>query len=216
MPTSRAGSTGSRAWGRGSHRRLRGPATRLAAVLAWRVGLAHYRAGALAAADALPAEIALAAVDGAAGVGGGWPALRQALVSADRWSAPGADRTRSRVVHCVGAFRGFGGAFLVPPRLLRSDGDLLVRSGTDAWILTADAFGATLHRASSGELAAGRVQEGGPAALRFGDGEVSWRGEAIALPVAGPATSFVLAEPMLALTTAASHAVVILALAARA
>ena len=52
-------------------------------VVAWRSGMAHYRAGALAAADTLPEPLALAAI----GASGAWPDVRAALV-ADRWWTP--------------------------------------------------------------------------------------------------------------------------------
>ena len=57
----------------------------LGQVAAWRAGMAHYRDGALGAADTLRAPVALAAV----GAGGGdWPAVRAAL-TANRWWSGG-------------------------------------------------------------------------------------------------------------------------------
>ncbi len=119
----------------------------VAQVLAWRAGLAHFRVPALAAADALPPELALEVLTAPADLS--WPEVRDAHLS-DPWygfNVPGALDRR------IGAFRGFGGLFLSPPRVLRSGSHILVRSGDEAWILLADAFGATLHRATPGEMA---------------------------------------------------------------
>jgi hypothetical protein len=53
----------------------------------------------------------------------------------------------------VGAFRGFGGLFLEPPKVSSSGGGLFVESAGGQWILCADAFGATFHRATEAEAA---------------------------------------------------------------
>ena len=118
----------------------------VAQVLAWRAGLAHFREPALAAADTLPPDLALDALDAPAG--SDWPEVRDAHLS-DPWFGYNVPATP---VHRIGAFRGFGGLFLSPPLLARSGSHLLVRSGDDSWILLADAFGATLHRATPDEI----------------------------------------------------------------
>lgn len=123
-------------------------------LLAWRAGLAHYRGPALAAADDLPDELALEALDAPAGAN--WEEVRDTHLH-DPWF--GFDDSR-RPLDCnvlcrrIGSFRGFGGAFLTPPRAALSGSHILVRSGDDAWILIADAFGATFHRAAPEEVAA--------------------------------------------------------------
>jgi hypothetical protein len=117
-------------------------------VIAWQCGLAHYRDGALAALHALPARLAslVLQVDPQQ-----LPATLQRL-HADPWFDPAhASSSAMRVVRYVGAFRGFGGAFLQPPLVRSAAGGWLVQSGTDYWVLIADAFGATLHRASDAE-----------------------------------------------------------------
>ena len=109
----------------------------LGQVAAWRAGMAHYRDGALDAADALPEPVALAAV----GAGGGdWPAVRAAL-AANRWWSGGDGATERR----VGGFSGFGGPFSEPPEIAAGPEGLLVRSGERCHLLVADAYGATLH-----------------------------------------------------------------------
>ena len=116
-------------------------------VLAWRAGAAHFRQGAIAAADALPATLACAAF-GAPEVA--WPALRQQLRDAPWWRAP-ADvlgNPHARLNREVGAFDGFGGAFPVPPQVRACADGFMVRSGARYALLVADAYGAVLHGAT--------------------------------------------------------------------
>lgn len=115
-------------------------------VVAWRSGMAHYRQGALTAADALPEPLALAAV----GAAGSWADVRQPL-TADRWWSPaGSQDAPIR----FGGFTGFGGPFGAPPEVRAGAEDFLVRSGDRFGLLIADACGATLHPATAEEFAA--------------------------------------------------------------
>lgn len=111
-------------------------------VAAWRSGMAHYRASALAACDGLAEPLARAAL------GLSPSALLSETVArlrADRWHLPGEpERSSPRVMGEVGGFRGLGGPFLTLPRLAVDAAGLLVREGDRAWRLNADAFGATL------------------------------------------------------------------------
>jgi hypothetical protein len=118
----------------------------VAQLLAWRAGLAHFRASALAAADALPPDLALDALDAPSGKS--WSEVRDTHLS-DPWCGFNVPATLDRR---IGAFRGFGGLFLSPPLVARSGSHILVRSGDESWILLADAFGATLHRATPDEI----------------------------------------------------------------
>src|SRR5438128_1194244 len=77
-----------------------------------RAGEAHFRAGALAAADALPPALALAAVRAP---GGDWPELRRRLAAAPWFDPSKPVASGLRVVAHAGAFRGFGGLFVEPP-----------------------------------------------------------------------------------------------------
>jgi hypothetical protein len=119
----------------------------VAQLLAWRAGLAHFRAPALTAADALPPDLALEALGAPAGLN--WSEVRDAHLT-DPWFGYKLPATLDRR---IGAFRGFGGLFVAPPQVTRSGSHLLVRSGDEAWILLADAFGATFHRATPEEIA---------------------------------------------------------------
>lgn len=121
-------------------------------VAAWRAGLAHYRAGALAAADALPERLALAAL----GASGSWTEVRAAL-AADRWWTPDGSAASIR----FGGFTGFGGPFAAPPDVRPGPDGFVVRAGERTGLIVADAFGATLHPASADEF--DRAQSASPA-----------------------------------------------------
>lgn len=127
-------------------------------VAAWRAGLAHYRRGALDACRSLPPDVAALAL----GVGRpvtshhamldrleNDPWLDPAIAACERMPEPSL-----RVVATVGAFRGFGGPFRVPPKVYVRDGQLVAKDDEGAWVLTADRFGSTWHRSSGEDLLA--------------------------------------------------------------
>jgi hypothetical protein len=148
-------------------------------VVAWRAGLAHYRKGALALCRQLDAPLARAAL----GLpdGGGPQVLRAAVgeigglapaglhmpldtllerLADDPWLRPMdavlEDPPRElRIVARAGAFRGFGGLFMTPPTVTTAGEHFIVRDGDARWLLTADVFGATFHRASDTSMATG-------------------------------------------------------------
>ena len=112
-------------------------------VAAWRSGLAHYRASALAVArhlDGIALGLALEVS----------PERAQAELSAqvaDRWyGVPGRG---PRVVARIGQFRGLGGPFIAPPRVAAAGGEWLARSGDQVFVLHADAFGSSFHAVAS-------------------------------------------------------------------
>jgi hypothetical protein len=175
----------------------------LGLVLAWQCGLAHYRDGALAALDSLSDPLACMALEVT-------PTRRQETLRrlhADRWFDPThPQREALRIVRTFGAFRGFGGGFLQPPLIRGTHGGWVVQSAADHWFLVADAFGATLHRAS--------VEEWNSAADR--EHHVGTRvvhdGQQLDLPGAGPITSSSLSEQAIACTFAHSHQIVLVAM----
>lgn len=119
-------------------------------VAAWSLGLSQSRRGALDVAATLDAEV----LGQALGAGGPLPVADTVdRLRADRWWRPGgaaaggrSEERAPRIAHRVGGFRGFGGPFLALPVVGRRDDELVVRSGTEAWTLHADVFGATLTR----------------------------------------------------------------------
>lgn len=122
-------------------------------VVAWRAGMAHYRDGALAAADALPEALALAAICAE----GSWVEVHTAL-AADRWWTPEGRAEGT----CFGGFAGFGGPFAAPPEVRAGTEGVFVRSGARTGLLVADAWGATLHPASEHEFDAARPASRAP------------------------------------------------------
>jgi hypothetical protein len=113
-------------------------------VAAWRSGMAHFREGAIAAADGLPDAVAAAAVGSAQG----WTAIRAALVD-DPWWTPAGDAAAGVT---FGGFAGFGGPFAEPPMVRAGPHGFVVRSGSATSLLIADAWGATLHPADPNEF----------------------------------------------------------------
>jgi hypothetical protein len=122
-------------------------------VAAWRAGAAHFRVGAIAAADALPEALALAAFGAADGAA--WRDLRARIDGDPWWRADGADVVAG---HEVGGFAGFGGAFAEPPEVRAVADGFVVRAGERCHLLLADAYGAVLLPARADEF------DGAPAA----------------------------------------------------
>lgn len=128
----------------------------LGKVLAWRCGLAHYRDGALDALSKLSPTLVSAAL-GLSKI----PEMPSEEFSGrlreDPWLHPFSVSTGTgmrvpvaiRVVREIGAFRGYGGAFLVPPQVVFTDGHFWATDSTGWWTLHADIFGATCMRASA-------------------------------------------------------------------
>lgn len=160
---------------------------------AWRAGLAHLRASALAAGDLLPSQVASALL-GAPKLE--WHALRGRL-SADPWWNPAEPEAPApRLARIVGAFRGFGGTFLRPPRVVAVDGQLVAHAANECWAVHADAFGATLQR-------------GDPALL--GQASQPPYASPLALPSLGRVTSLAYVPKTIAVTGDASHQIALVA-----
>jgi hypothetical protein len=124
-------------------------------ICAWRAGMAHFRQGAIAAADSLPDTLALAAFGVSAhadGVpAGAWPGLRETVQRNPWWTPVHAARGRAMDGMDVGSFTGFGGAFPEPPEVRPAADGFWVRSGERYALLVADACGAVLHAATQDE-----------------------------------------------------------------
>lgn len=130
----------------------------LGQVLAWRCGLAHYRASALGIVRRLPTELAAEALTIPAGQN---LAATLDKMAADIWFNPAQPtQTGLRVVHEAGGFTGFGGPFACPPEVRVYADGFVVRCAERYWYLCADAFGAMLHAGSAEEFAAGNPDSG--------------------------------------------------------
>ena len=179
-------------------------------VAAWRAGAAHFRAGALAAADALPDALALAAVgadggaDVGADVGATWPALRAHIEEDPWWTADGTDVTAGRE---VGGFAGFGGPFGRPPEVRAGADGFVVRDGERHHLLLADAFGAVLLAARPDEF--DRAAPGGCDFAMAADGlDIGTRRIALDLPADGLAVCA--CGPTVAIASPYTHAIRVL------
>lgn len=124
-----------------------------AKVVAWRAGLAHYRASALALCRRLaPGKAAAALSLPVTSLERDEIDTVVAQLQADPWLEPAEalhgppERRHLRLVRRVGAFRGFGGTFIRPPQVTCPGGQFVATDGEQPWLLHADVFGATLHR----------------------------------------------------------------------
>ena len=173
---------------------------RVGQVVAWRAGLAHFRGGARAVLDTLPEPLARAAL----GVPEGTATPRETLrarLAADPWYVPAAGDGAGRTVVRAGEFRGFGGLFPEPPQVAGGEADqFFVRSGEDCWLLLADAFGATFHRAAPEEFALVASHRAAVPPAR------------VELPFCGEITSRAASRSTLALTGSLTHAVLLVPL----
>lgn len=185
----------------------------LGQVAAWRAGLAHYRETALAAADTLPESLALAVLG--AREGACWPTVR-ARLRAEPWFDPsrpveeGSSSDALAVAATVGAFRGFGGLFTEPPRVRAVGEWLYVQSGDEFWILTADAFGATLHRVAVDAGASASLRLHLPPEVKVTGRGVEWRKRVLDTRGFGDPISVAATSTTLAVTCSASHHVILL------
>ncbi len=175
---------------------------------AWRAGMAHYRQGALALCGRLPEPVARDVLDLPARVRVDEAVMRWRT---DPWWSPQAtngDR-RLAVVAQLGAFRGFGGPFLNPPRVQWNGGGFVVQDSQATWTLHADRFGAVLLRAIRPvELLP--AAQGTPFALLH-NGVVSFQGRRQTFSELRSANSWAANSTTLVATSPLSHRVVVLA-----
>ena len=189
---------------------------KLGQVSAWRAGLAHFRQGAIAAADDLPEVLALAALG--AKSDSTWAKVRAQLL-ANPWLDPASAAKESpviRVVAQVGSFRGYGGLFVEPPLVVSTGEHFLVRSNSECWLLMADVFGATFHRASVKEFETATRECRLPSGIEINGPRVTFKcngnGDRFELPELGDFTSAAANATTLALTSRLTHSIVLVAL----
>jgi hypothetical protein len=186
---------------------------KLGQVLGWRAGLAHYRTSALAIAATLPPKLAIAAVGGEAS--GSWPDIAQRL-EADPWFDPAksgatAKKSRVEVVAKAGGFRGFGGLFSEPPQVACSREHLWVKSGDDCWLLCADVFGCTFHRASMEEFESARRNPFSPDGLVIDRQKIIWNNRSLDLPASAGVVASAATQTTLAVTNPGTFAISLIA-----
>jgi len=166
------------------------------AVAAWRCGLAALRGSAVEPATRLRPEL-LAIAMGSSTV--------DSAALADPWFDP--DAAGLRVVARVGAFRGFGGVFRIPPGVSTSDGAWYATDWSGAWRVYADRFGFGFRRVSA-------MPEPGPNdGLVLENGRVvdPVGGQVLDVPELAEPTSWASCGRVLAATTSWTHAIVFVA-----
>ncbi len=183
-------------------------------VLAWRAGMAHYRDGALEAAGRTPPALAIRIL----GLPGDTaPTAVQGVLARLRtnpWLSPvGAAQAslpegRLQLLGKAGGFRGLAGPFLRPPIVWQENGRLLASDQEATWELFADRFGAVLMRVEAAKVpkASSNVKVGRV-------GEVTWGGQTGRFGELAAATAVACNDTTLAVTTAASHYIYLLAIA---
>jgi hypothetical protein len=171
-------------------------------VLAWRAGLAEARTAALDHLAAMPVPLR-EALTGATQID---PDPLRRFVRLGSRAPLGPLGCLAR----VGAFSGFGGDFRLPPVVRAVDGHLLATDGVNVRVLHADVFGVRLRSAA---LAAASVLEAGSGAEPVSAdpaGRVRWGELEVRDAALRGATSAAVAEGVVAVTVADSHAVLVL------
>ena len=169
-------------------------------VLAWRAGVAHFRLGALAAADTLPPALALAAFGEP---GAQWPQVHAQLM-ANPWRGNAEGRE-------FGSFTGLGGDFGTPPQVRAAADGFIVRSAERHYLLVADAYGAVLHGATAQEF--DHAQTGAPASVRLDGATLHIGARRIELDVPAGDIAIAANAHTVAVTSPWTHAIRLLPLA---
>ena len=169
-------------------------------VLAWRAGVAHFRLGAIAAADTLPPALALAAFGEP---GAQWPQVH-AQLQANPWRGNADGRE-------FGSFTGLGGDFGTPPQVRATDDGFVVRSAERHYLLVADAYGAVLHGATAQEFE--QAPAGVPASVRLDGATVHVGARRIELDLPAGDIGMAANAHTLAITSPWTHAIRLLPLA---
>ena len=169
-------------------------------VLAWRAGVAHFRQGALAAADTLPPALALAAFGEP---GAHWPQVHAQLLDYPwRGNADGRE---------FGSFTGLGGDFGTPPQVRATEEGFVVRSGERHYLLVADAYGAVLHGATAQEYEQANADM--PSSVRLDGATVHLGARSIALDLPAGDIAIAANAHTIAITSPWTHAIRLLPLA---
>ncbi|MEY3214398.1 MAG: hypothetical protein RIT28_4879 [Pseudomonadota bacterium] len=184
----------------------------LGQVFAWRGGLSHFREGALDVMRQLPAD----QVGVALGLRAGDPSPETCLtmLEGDPLWRPELARCPHtlRVVGKVGRFSGFGGEFRTPPSVMCVDGQLIAFDERACWSIHADAYGARLRRLGP-NLPDGAESPAPPGRSVDREGRVFWGAHHKTFPELAERSGVACGAQLMAVTTPASHRIVLIALA---
>jgi len=146
-------------------------------VLAWTAGMASYRGPALAIVQHLNVALIRSLFQIADSVPEKCIRKWFAELESNPWAQLQLDETVPKcevsMVHRCGAFRGFGGLFLEPPRLFLHLGQIYVREYQGIYKLIADQFGALFQRMGNFEPEKTTHR---PAAVVDSQGIIRWEG----------------------------------------
>jgi len=177
-------------------------------VLAWSMGVAHWREGALEAMESLGAPLVrrILGVEDDSPETEDLSAILHALTTR-RWKRLGAPPRKApgafATLEVIGAWRGYGGEFTTPPIAMKIDEQVYVMDEEICYSVHADAYGRTLKRFGP-ELPEGELDEVHDASLAA-DGTLSWGEATEKMAVMHSASSAVTADGALFVTLEHSH-----------
>ncbi len=160
-------------------------------VAAWTAGYPEYRTAAVKLAQSLPVEISRTLFQFPASLSDNDVSELLGRCLVDPW-AYRLENSMSppaivRVGSC-GAFRGFGGVFLEPPRVFLSERQLMATDNHSVWQVVADCFGNSFHRVeTTAEIAGRKPAKSVPQVDTYGT--VSWSKHSLSCPDLANSTS---------------------------
>jgi hypothetical protein len=176
-------------------------------IFAWQSGLAEYRTHALTIAERFDEGTLRSVLWGEVLPEGANAKEILEQLRRDPWFNP-AEQIEDGMLcfrGSAGAFRGFGGRFIVPPYVWAIGGNFVVSVRNDWWVLIADAFGHSLHPVDPDELGEAEVP---PESITLReDGTLVWGEESRWFPELAKSSSMAVVENTLAVTTELSHSI---------
>jgi hypothetical protein len=178
-------------------------------IAAWQAGMVQYRRTAIEAARTLRVPLATAALGlDETTSPKEMPRIIDRLRDQKWLTAEAAGKLPQKpAIACVaraGAFSGFGGVFLRPPRVAADGPRLLVSDGNSQWQLLADAYGVAFHK--TGDAPAKQAESSGPLPVNIDrKGNIRWENLSLSQPHLAKATSLAFSAETLAVTIATSH-----------
>lgn len=171
-------------------------------VAAWSAGFPEYRTAAVRMAQTLPVEIVRSMFQLPQSLNDSNITDLLARLQADPWAFRSETTVNSpevvRVGSC-GAFRGFGGVFLEPPRVFLSDQQLMATDNHSIWQVIADSFGQSFHRVdTTADVSRRKPEKSVPQIDAYG--LVSWNRNSLSCPDLANSTSQAFDGKTLAIT----------------